>query len=246
MQFLVYLTVLMVSISTVLLEVHWLTTPSPQPKPVVQTAPPLPVPKAEGPSAALSPIYPKKPEAVQATANPQPPATQAPVQQSQAPVNSAPVTPNPPAATTGMATRAEDTAQPPGAPATTAAARKVDRQASTVPPEAATAGNRCDVHACASAYKSFRASDCTYQPYEDERRLCTKQPVAARSAARETGDEAAATRRRARDVELRDRQVDRHVRSLRDDEDEDDRADFDDSDRDEPRLFLFGGRGRRW
>ncbi len=36
MQFLVYLTVLMVSISTVLLEVHWLTSPAPQPKPAVQ------------------------------------------------------------------------------------------------------------------------------------------------------------------------------------------------------------------
>ena len=38
MQFLVYLTVLMVSISTVLLEVHWLTSPAPQPKPAVQAA----------------------------------------------------------------------------------------------------------------------------------------------------------------------------------------------------------------
>ena len=74
--------------------------------------------------------------------------------------------------------------------------------------------------------------------------LCTKQPVAARSAARETGGEAVAGRRPARDVELRDRQVDRHVRSLRDDED--DPADFDDFDRDEPRLFLFGGRRQRW
>jgi hypothetical protein len=29
MQFLVYLTLLMVSVSTVLLEIHWLTTPPP-------------------------------------------------------------------------------------------------------------------------------------------------------------------------------------------------------------------------
>jgi hypothetical protein len=245
MQFLLYLTVLMVSISTVLLEVHWLTTPSPHPKPAVQTPVPVPVPKAEGPSVALSPIYPTKPEPVQATANPQqPPATQAPAQQSQTPANSVPVTPKPPAETTGMATRAEDTAQSPGAPATTAATRIEDRQASTVPPKATTARNRCDAQACASAYKSFRASDCSYQPYEGERRLCTKQPVAARSAARETRDEAMEIRRRVHDVELRDRQVNRQVRSLRDDED--DRADFDDSDRDEPRLFLFGGRGKRW
>ena len=65
MQFLVYLTVLMVSISTVLLEVHWLTSPPPQPKPAVAaqaanvSAPPR---KVEGPTAALSPVYPKPTE----------------------------------------------------------------------------------------------------------------------------------------------------------------------------------------
>lgn len=32
----------------------------------------------------------------------------------------------------------------------------------------------CDVSACASAYRSFRASDCTFQPYGGSRRLCTK------------------------------------------------------------------------
>ena len=63
MQFLVYLTILMVSVSTVLLEVHWLTTPPPQPKPALQTASAAaPVPKTEGPNATLSPIYPKKPD----------------------------------------------------------------------------------------------------------------------------------------------------------------------------------------
>ena len=36
MQFLVYLTVLMVSVSTILLEVHWLTSPAPPPKPTIQ------------------------------------------------------------------------------------------------------------------------------------------------------------------------------------------------------------------
>ena len=38
MQFLVYLTILMVSVSTVLLEIHWLTTPAPQPKSAVQAS----------------------------------------------------------------------------------------------------------------------------------------------------------------------------------------------------------------
>lgn len=33
---------------------------------------------------------------------------------------------------------------------------------------------RCNVSACASAYQSFDAATCTYQPYDGPRRLCTK------------------------------------------------------------------------
>jgi hypothetical protein len=62
MQFLAYLTILMVAISTVLLEVHWLASPDPQPKPVIQAGSP-PAPKTEGPNKEVSPIYPKKVEA---------------------------------------------------------------------------------------------------------------------------------------------------------------------------------------
>ncbi len=32
----------------------------------------------------------------------------------------------------------------------------------------------CNVDACAGAYRSFRASDCTWQPNEGSRRLCVK------------------------------------------------------------------------
>ena len=45
------------------------------------------------------------------------------------------------------------------------------------------APNHCDVQACANAYSSFRAADCTYQPFEGPRRACTAAPV-QRSAAR--------------------------------------------------------------
>lgn len=42
---------------------------------------------------------------------------------------------------------------------------------------------KCDVDACSAAYRSFRASDCTWQPYEGPRRFCDKgtppQDVAA-------------------------------------------------------------------
>jgi len=36
---------------------------------------------------------------------------------------------------------------------------------------------KCDVNACTSAYFSFRESDCTYQPSDGPRRLCTKGVV---------------------------------------------------------------------
>ncbi len=33
---------------------------------------------------------------------------------------------------------------------------------------------QCSVSACATAYRSFRASDCTFQPFDGPRRLCTR------------------------------------------------------------------------
>lgn len=39
--------------------------------------------------------------------------------------------------------------------------------------EAAVAA-KCNIDRCTKAYKSFRASDCTYQPFEGERRLCVR------------------------------------------------------------------------
>lgn len=32
----------------------------------------------------------------------------------------------------------------------------------------------CDIRACSAAYRSFRAEDCTYQPFEGPRRVCTR------------------------------------------------------------------------
>jgi penicillin-binding protein 1A len=39
-------------------------------------------------------------------------------------------------------------------------------------PAGAAAPGRCDYQACAAKYRSFRASDCTYQPYSGGRKLC--------------------------------------------------------------------------
>lgn len=41
-------------------------------------------------------------------------------------------------------------------------------------PPAAAVKIRCDADACAAAYRSFRESDCTYNPSFGPRRLCTK------------------------------------------------------------------------
>ncbi|MDI1347484.1 MAG: BA14K family protein, partial [Pseudolabrys sp.] len=50
---------------------------------------------------------------------------------------------------------------------------------------AATAAPKCNVEVCAGAYRSFTAADCTYQPSDGPRRLCTKgmPPPATPSAA---------------------------------------------------------------
>jgi predicted negative regulator of RcsB-dependent stress response len=33
---------------------------------------------------------------------------------------------------------------------------------------------QCNIDACAEAYRSFRVSDCTFQPFQGPRRLCTR------------------------------------------------------------------------
>lgn len=71
------------------------------------------------------------------------------------------------------------------------------------------AANSCDVAACASAYRSFRESDCSYQPFDGPRRLCEGAP----GANAPYGQAAAQPLTRSRyDNDLRD--VERAVRRL--------------------------------
>jgi hypothetical protein len=51
---------------------------------------------------------------------------------------------------------------------------KVPQQVSNERSPAHMRQSQCDYRGCASAYRSFRASDCTYQPYGGQRRLCEK------------------------------------------------------------------------
>ena len=42
-------------------------------------------------------------------------------------------------------------------------------------PASAPVSARCNIDTCAAAYRSFRVADCTFQPYEGPRRLCTRR-----------------------------------------------------------------------
>lgn len=46
----------------------------------------------------------------------------------------------------------------------------------------AAAPNSCAINACSSAYRSFRASDCTYQPYSGPRKVCELSEGAVQNA----------------------------------------------------------------
>lgn len=76
--------------------------------------------------------------------------------------------------------------------------------------------NRCAVQACANAYKSFRAQDCSYQPLIGERRLCAissgRQDLVA--AQPQTPRIDLNEQRKRKEAELRD--VERRVRALTD------------------------------
>lgn len=74
---------------------------------------------------------------------------------------------------------------PPSKPArnvTAAPAIMTPEQTATQPPSE-NEQPKCDIDACSAAYRSFRASDCSWQPYEGPRRHCDKgqppQDVAA-------------------------------------------------------------------
>ncbi|WP_158877335.1 PBP1A family penicillin-binding protein [Antarcticirhabdus aurantiaca] len=62
------------------------------------------------------------------------------------------------------------------------APRKPEEQAPSVPTSirelvegpASDPAPQCNVRACARAYRSFRASDCTFQPYRGSRRICDR------------------------------------------------------------------------
>ena len=128
-------------------------------------------------STTLSPMPP-----IQVVALPPPPPPPAPVK-AVAPVAAPPVAVAPTPAVPRVGTPSV-AAPSPVAPTVVAPA---NRPVAQTPPRPL-----CDVAACTAAYRSFRESDCTYNPSIGPRTLCTKGVVpsepAATPASRATSD----------------------------------------------------------
>ncbi len=63
--------------------------------------------------------------------------------------------------------------RPARAEAAPRSANEVRVRRGTAPPTQA-GGQQCDIRACSRAYRSFRAADCSYQPYSGPRQVCTR------------------------------------------------------------------------
>ena len=182
MSLLLYVAVLLVSLSSVLFGLGWLSTPEPHyPATAAQVANRASPPKTDG-RATLTPVYPAAPGASVAdsskavaskpASSPSPEA--APPQQTVAATTASSDT----AASNTQSTQTADPAN---------ASPSADRASSATEGAASAAATpACDVAACERAYFTFRASDCTYQPYDGPRRLCTKgTPPQQKSASAE-------------------------------------------------------------
>ena len=115
------------------------------------------------PDGKLTPVYPTSP-------GKDLPIKDTPVVQAAKPAPS-PVAQAPTAATSGSASASagvQPTPTPAPAPARVANANPVSMTAE--------APNACNVAACAAAYRSFRESDCSYQPMVGARRTCEGAP----------------------------------------------------------------------
>ncbi|HWK97888.1 MAG TPA: BA14K family protein [Pseudolabrys sp.] len=161
MPFLVYAIALVIAAGTLAFSVNLATAPDPgasKPR-IAANAPVRQIPLGKpsdvapgDPHDKLTPVYPAAPgknlpppeEVARDNAQPNDASKAAAVTEPAPPAN---------ASTTGVASADTKIDQP-----------RVD--VSTAAP------NSCAVDACSSAYRSFRASDCTYQPYGGPRKVC--------------------------------------------------------------------------
>ena len=199
MSFIAYLIVLIFAAGSALFGLDLLTAPLPQHAAThVATTSPAPAPdklvrrmadekamQQEGKPGTLTPVYPSHPGITEARpVTPANPATRAETQNVAA-AKPAETTGSAPRETTGVARGEDEVTNAPAVPKVTQPQGQ---------PVAQPAAGHCDIAACAAAYHSFRASDCTYQPYEGARRACAAPPPAQRSAERAKETAPASTR----------------------------------------------------
>jgi hypothetical protein len=168
MSFIVYFFVALIAAGSVLFGLDWLQAPlSPMPASKYELRAAAPPP----PAAAVAKVEPKKIEPKKVEPE-QKPATPAPAIAALPP---APVAPVPAPVASEQQPVSIVTPEPDIAAAAPAAAPK------------------CNIEACETAYRSFTAADCTYQPMEGPRRLCTRgAPPAAATAPASSPTEARA------------------------------------------------------
>jgi hypothetical protein len=160
MPFLVYIVTTALAIGAVLLEIEWLVA-SPPPEHSIRTAAHPAAAETRLPpkmTGDLSPIYPTSPTLTPAE------------------VRAA-------AAMTGES-RPVGTEKPGKAGEQSNAASTAAVASASASGRIAEVNSSCDVRACASAYRSFRASDCTYQSFGGRRRICDKGMEASRGSTR--------------------------------------------------------------
>jgi hypothetical protein len=186
MSFVLYGVVLAVSISSVMMGLDWLSTPPPPvPKsaqvaraPATPAAPALAVKTSAAAKVAKTKAGEAKAGGIKAgetktaktkTIEDKTAATTAAATKT---AEITPAAPKPVDATTGEAS-AMTAANDQAAGASDSLNIMVDEAKDGGADAQANAAPRCDVPACAAHYRSFNAADCTYQPYDGPRRLCT-------------------------------------------------------------------------
>jgi len=212
MSFILYVVILLASLSSVMMGLDWLSTPPPPIPKSVQTVS-APAKQAAPTAKAAAAIKPaanktaetKTTETKTAAKKPAPKpavATTGEVSPSAAAqtIAKAGAVPQPDAAvqphTTGNAPA--DSAGHQGAGASRNTVGIIANEAGDGGANAqANAGPRCDVQACAAHYRSFNPTDCTYQPFDGPRRLCTvgNPPSQANDAATDVETSDASTPR---------------------------------------------------
>ncbi len=143
-SFLFYCAVVLVAASSVAFGLHWTRAP----------LPPMPETEASVLAAKAAARFP-------------PPVQRVAKVESQPRV----VTPARPAAPAPRVAAVNPAAKP-VRNAATPSVMAPEQTATPPPPESEQP--KCDIDACSAAYRSFRASDCSWQPYEGPRRFCDK------------------------------------------------------------------------